>query len=268
MGFSIITNHLPCLRDYNAADGWERGTKPIRGRAIKPLGDRRKQHMSIERRNEGTDKEAVACVLYNTDCVTYYKDGRIHLNHGNYITQSTAQFIDRVFPYGAVSVRGEYMMLRHGGGTYQIPAEGLWVGPGTTIQNIQPFQVRTIKRAAAKVVRGKYAAFKQYTTAMCKLLDGMVEGVRLFGRVPDAQLPDLSVGEDLEVWYPAAKALMVASSDTHYVGNSTWIRKTTPERIARKLDSMILREHRDEVFEVTTLPDGEYKKDSNAKYFR
>ena len=43
---------------------------------------------------------------------------------------------------------------------------------------------------------------------------------------------------------------------------------TAGENYARTLDFAILRKHRDEVFEVTTLPDGQYKKDSNAKYFR
>ena len=269
MGFSINPHHLPMLRDYNKADAWEKAIKPIRGKTIKPLGDRRMQHMEILRYGEGTPEERIACRLYGTDCVTFYKDGRIFLSHGNYATQSTMRFIDKVFPYGRVSVRDNHVQLHMGGGVYRIPSEGLWVGPGTTIQNIVPFSVHTLNRAAAKAVRGKYAAFKQYAVQMCKLLNGE-SGVPIWSRYHHtAELPDLSMGEDLEAWYPLSMQLLHASGENVYDSAQVrHIRKTTPVRIARTLDFSILRAHRDEVFEVTTLPDGQYKKDSNAKYFR
>jgi len=269
MGFSINPHHLPTFRDYNKADEWEKRTKPIRGKTLKPLGDRRAQHMQILRHGEGTPEERIACRLYQTDCVTFYKDGRIFLYHGNYATQSTVRFIDKVFPYGRVSVRDNHVQLHLRGGVYRIPSEGLWVGPGTTIQNIVPFQVHTINRAAAKAVRGKYVAFKQYAVQMCKMLNGEmgVPNWRTYQLV--AELPDLSIGEDLEAWYPLSMQLLHASGENCFVPEERkWMRKTTPARIARTLDSAILRKHRDEVFEVTTLPDGQYKKDSNAKYFR
>ena len=270
MGFSINPHHLPMLRDYNKADAWEKAIKPIRGSTIKPLGDRRMQQMQILRQGEGTPEERIACRLYGTDCVTFYKDGRIHLNHGNYATQSTVRFIDKVFPYGRVSVRDTHVQLHLSGGVYRIPSEGLWVGSGTTIQNIVPFRVHTINRAAAKAVRGKYAAFKQYAVQMCKLLNGETNEPPRWGiRRGDVELPDLSMGEDLEAWYPLAMALLRESGENCFVPEERkWMRKTTPVRVARTLDFSILREHRDEVFEVTTLPDGQYKKDSNAKYFR
>lgn len=47
MGFSINPHHLPTLRDYNKADAWEKATKPIRGKTIKPLGDRRHQQRQL-----------------------------------------------------------------------------------------------------------------------------------------------------------------------------------------------------------------------------
>jgi hypothetical protein len=77
------------------------------------------------------------------------------------------------------------------------------------------------------------------------------------------------MGEDLEAWYPLAMALLRESGENYFAAEERkWMRKTTPVRVARTLDFAILRVHRDEVFEVTTLPDGQYKKDSNAKYFR
>jgi len=271
MGFSINPHHLPTFRNYERADAWEKAIKPIRGKTIKPLGDRRAQQMQILRHGEGTPEERIACRLYGTDCVTFYKDGRIFLYHGNYATQSTMRFIDKVFPYGRVSVRDNHVQLRMGGGVYRIPSEGLWVGPGTTTQNIVPFSVHTLNRAAAKVVRGKYAAFKQYAVQMCKMLDGDGDagGLSWSRYHSDVSLPDLSTGEDLEAWYPLAMQLLHASGENDYdSAQARYIRKTTPVQIARTLDAAILRKHRDEVFEVTTLPDGQYKKDSNAKYFR
>ena len=269
MGFSINPHHLPTFRDYNKADAWEKAIKPIRGKTIKPLGDRRMQHMQILRYGEGTPEERIACRLFATDCVTFYKDGRIFLCHGNYATQSTVRFIDKVFPYGRVSVRDNHVQLHYGsGGVYRIPAEGLWVGPGTTIQNIVPFSVHTLNRAAAKAVRGKYAAFKQYAVQMCTL-NGETGEPSWSRYHSNVSLPDLSIGEDLEAWYPLAMQLLHASGENEYSpAQARYIRKTTPVRVARTLDFAILRVHRDEVFEVTTLPDGQYKKDSNAKYFR
>ena len=269
MGFSINPHHLPTFRNYERADAWEKAVKPIRGKTLKPLGDRRAQQMQILRHGEGTPEERIACRLYATDCVTFYKDGRIFLYHGNYATQSTVRFIDKVFPYGRVSVRDNHVQLHMGGGVYRIPSEGLWVGPGTTIQNIVPFSVHTLNRAAAKVVRGKYAAFKQYAVQMCKMLNGETGAPSWRTYQLVAELPDMSTGEDLEAWYPLAMQLLHASGENAYdSAQARYIRKTTPVRVARTLDWAILRKHRDEVFEVTTLPDGQYKKDSNAKYFR
>ena len=120
MGYAISTNHLPYFRNYEQASQRERSTTPIRGKTLKPLGsNRRAQHMQILRLNEGTELEAIACRLYNTDCVTFFKDGRIRLHHGGYITQSTAKFIDRVVYGGRVTQKGGCLLFSHGGGEYR-----------------------------------------------------------------------------------------------------------------------------------------------------
>jgi hypothetical protein len=70
--------------------------KPIRGRAteIRPIGERRKDWMSIE-----MDGDVVACRLYNTQVVRYYPDGRIGLRCGGWTTNTTADFMHEHSPF-------------------------------------------------------------------------------------------------------------------------------------------------------------------------
>jgi len=102
MAFAISTRHLPCLHDYDEAKERYNSVIPIRGKApdIRPLGKRSAQHMRIEK-NNNEHGEYYAATLYSTECVRYYADGRIQVQHGNWPSQSTAAFINRVSPFNA-----------------------------------------------------------------------------------------------------------------------------------------------------------------------
>jgi hypothetical protein len=70
--------------------------KPIRGRAeeTRPIGDRRKDWMRIE-----MDGDVVACLLYQTQVVRYYPDGRVGLRCGEWVTATTADFMHEHSPF-------------------------------------------------------------------------------------------------------------------------------------------------------------------------
>ena len=276
MSYSINTTHLPRLRNFAQASQWEQGVTPIRGSTLKPLGKRTAKHMQILRHNAGADDESIACRLYNTDCVTYYKDGRIQLYHAGYTTQSTAKFIARICPYGRVVLKDGHMLFQHGwcgvhgrGGVYAIPREGLMIGAGTTIENPLPFKVHTIDRVAIKRVRAKHKEFKEYAINMCKLSGGVLgAGGRLGGngRIPLCS-PDTDEG--MQEWaHMAGEFMRDAATHRYDYPNRKYTYTTTPQALARAIENVMLKMYRDEVFVEETLPLGEYRKDAYKKYFR
>jgi len=268
MGFQISTAELPCLRNYLAASLKEQSISPIRGKTLKPLGKRRDHHMQIVRHNEGTDAESIACRLYNTDCVTFHKDGRIHLNHGGWVTNSTAQFIARITPHGYVYRKDGHMLLTYGGGTYIIPQGGLYVTAGTQVEGAEPCSVHTTNRIGAKRVRNMYKPFREYVLNMVKMLDGALTEVMPGNFMGQMAYLSGEVPEDLEVWYMAARQLMRSAGrwkwNSHH---KQYMTSVTEAGVKRYLDNAILTYHNAEVFDVVLLPPGQYKKDTNRKYF-
>lgn len=271
MGFSVNVRDLPALRDYNSASNWERGVSPIRGKTIKPLGKRTAQHKQIIRHNEGLEDERIACRLYDTDCVTYYKDGRTHLYHGGHVTLSTAQFIDRITCIGRVFLRDGYMMLSKGNAVYQIPSDGLWIDKDGNVTDPVPFEVHSINRAAAKTVRAKYAAFIKYAVSMSKLSGKELTREEFYAMyaygVRKSEL--LPSSDNIEEWADLLPACFGAAARSYWsITQNRTVFEVSPSILERTLKERILHDHNDEVFDVVQLPVGEYKKDSNLKYFR
>ena len=107
MGFSVNVDSLPSIRDWQNALFTFQCIKPIRGNGknggVRPLGNRRAGHMEIHLLHPRLDghripegKPTVCCRLYNTDCVMFYPDGRIHLDYGVHNTRSTIVFINKI----------------------------------------------------------------------------------------------------------------------------------------------------------------------------
>ena len=122
MGFGINGNDLPLIRSYGRAKEQYDAITPIRGtNNVRPLGDRRKHHQRIEvAKRNGAGAAGLACVLYNTACVTYYEDGTMHLAHDGHVTQSTCAFIERIAPVSGVRMdkQRDCLVVRVAGGEY------------------------------------------------------------------------------------------------------------------------------------------------------
>lgn len=93
--FGGITD-LPRLHSYETALGHYTQIKPIRGsNNVRPIcktkNGRRKKHMQIIKRDD-----AVACRLYDTDVLTFYKDGTVEYHSGGYASITTHAFASSI----------------------------------------------------------------------------------------------------------------------------------------------------------------------------
>ncbi len=263
MGFGINTDGIPRLYGYGAASAHEQAVVPIMGGTVKPIGKRRNKHMSIRREGAGTANEAILCRLYNTDCVTYYKDGRVLLQHGGFTGPTTAAFIGAIVPTGYVHSRDSNFMYTTNGAQYLIPHGGLWMRDGVVLDP-ELFEVHTLKRDVVGPLRNKYKALKDLATALCKLSNGVVPTLEVVGSLR-AELPDEYDPTDAEL---AVKLMHFASVQHYTYMNNQRHRYTSAGMISRTLDHLIFTKYRDELFSTKVLPPGEYKRDAYAKYFK
>jgi hypothetical protein len=184
MAFGINTDGIRTLRDYEAAAKWEALVIPVRGTnpPVKPLGPRRKKHMSIRR--EGDD---IIVRLYHTDIITYKPTGEIVLDHGNYHTQSTATLLYAVLPYGIrthlfkgrIWMWGDYVEEGENNnsvtrtGHYRLPRRAVITFDPVThnyrIHNPEPVYTHRVDRKNKNLVMKEYAGFLAYVKAITAL---------------------------------------------------------------------------------------------------
>jgi len=284
MGFGINGNDLPLLRSYARAKEKYDSIVPIRNsNNLRPLGDRRKQHQRIEvAPRNGAGAAGLACVLYNTACVTYYEDGTIHLAHDGYISQSTCTFIYRISPVAGVRVdkkRG-CLVVRIAGGEYKCGKDGLWLkydaGVDTGVAqwipvDPEPFKVTLVNRVAMREVKKQYAAFMQYAVGLGKLTQWdrpEMEGHRW---IASEDLLNCMRGEDMDQWawaYP--RLLLVAGFGRQRFDYQArqWEYKWVcdKKRLDAHLTHMVKQVRAKEVLVREALPLGVHKKDPNNDY--
>ena len=174
-GIESIENHA------EAVARWE-DTKKIRGRATddRPIGKRRNTHALIRKNNDGS----VACVLYQTDVVTFFPDNKVRVNVPSvWRTNSTATFIEEVLGMHRVrtgvkdrdvvlAVRGnDARYLRAGENTIFEVAQG---GSLTLLSNDRVHTVLNIDRTAMNAVRKSIAPFIKVMKGMLSLREGQV----------------------------------------------------------------------------------------------
>lgn len=281
MGFAINGYDLPFIRTYEQAKRMYDNIKPIRGsNNVRPLGDRRKQHQRIEEaRRNGTGAAGIACVLYHTQCVTYYEDGTIHLAHGGYITQSTCKFIDRIAPVTSVRMDTQRgcLVVRVAGGEYKCGNDGLWLryNPESTSYvpvDPVPFEVTLVNRTAMREMKKQYAAFMQYAVGLGKLTQWDKpdwDGHRWSGS--SEEMLDTIRGDDIEQWawaYPRLLLQAGSSQQSFDYQARQWEYKwvCNKQRFDTHLTHMVKKVHAKDVLVREALPLGEHKKDPNHKY--
>ena len=152
---------------------------PIRGKPhIKPIGNRRKQHETIELFD--SDKEIYSYKLYDTHVVRLYPNGDVAIHTGGWGSQTTAKFITWV-------TRNRFSGRIFNNKLWVSTYDGHWPMPDDVVvlfklmpnggyKLAEPLMVekRSVDRAAAKEARAPYREFMSFVKTMLTLSDGWI----------------------------------------------------------------------------------------------
>lgn len=99
--FAISTDGCHTIHTYDQAKQHYESIEPIRGsNNIRPYGKRSRQNQRIsEGKMDGV--HYYAAILYVTECVRWFADGRVQVRSGGYTTVSTSAFIHAVSPFSS-----------------------------------------------------------------------------------------------------------------------------------------------------------------------
>ena len=161
------------LHNWMDAKAHHDSIKPIRTDGVRPIGNRRKKEADIRE-----EADAIICRLYETDVVTYHKDGRIEVRLDGWVSQSTAAFISAALE--PTSLRHNQMWITAttgdtytGGWLALDPNEvNTFVRTGSgdlKFLNPTPTKVHTVNRARTNNVRRQYKPFLDYIKNVVKL---------------------------------------------------------------------------------------------------
>ena len=167
---------MPQLRSYEQALEHYESIKPIRGsNNVRPIcattNGRRKKHMQIIKRDD-----AIACRLYDTDVLTFYKDGTVEYYSGGYVSNTTHAFASSIFNHVYFGTKKEvtevtigYRKTYHVGPnqTFKMKREGdTWVA----IDPPKNFEYY-LKRKEYNAHRKPLKEFEAHCIRMAKLCD-------------------------------------------------------------------------------------------------
>lgn len=175
-------NNLPCIVSYEEAAFQFNNIKPIRGSEnIRPLGNRRAKHYSIQKHDD-----TYVCMLYGHPVITFSRDeygrGMATVNMCGYDTQTTRGFISRIFRTDCYSHKGKtYIEIGKRAtqdpatgkyrvtGAYYLPAHyALQFKVGECINPV-PVKKQVLDREITKQLRDKYKESMADAEAMLRL---------------------------------------------------------------------------------------------------
>jgi hypothetical protein len=159
-------------------------TKPVNERKhgttndIRPLSGRRNTHYRVVK----IDADTYACRLYDTDVVTYHRDGRVLFKTGAYDTQTTRGFMQQCKPYGVTILRERGCNHFAFGISYSYRDldEASWyvMGNAPLEMNLNTKEVKgnitptkqVVNRAASKAKREKFKPFLKWADTFMNTL--------------------------------------------------------------------------------------------------
>lgn len=156
--FSISTHNLHSYSSYEQAQELFDKIKPVRGTNNRPLDYKRTSRTMYIRMED----EKFIFRMYNTDCVTYYKDGRVELSTDGWSSQSTCKFLDAMSPYRTF-IKNSYLWVSIRNKFYALSGKRTMVDPDGIVTNSQ----QTFKYVADKAARA--AVRKEYKTELEEL---------------------------------------------------------------------------------------------------
>lgn len=158
------------IGSFSDAEDKYNNVTPIRGKDIRPLGDRRKQQNEIIKINDDT----YACRLYNTDVATYHRDGRVVLYKGGWDTQTTNAFLCQVLPYGWLYHReNNKSHLRYSGTDTWFVMGNMQLTIDTNTNKVSGHLIPTknlVNREASKIKRARFKPFLTWANSYMNVL--------------------------------------------------------------------------------------------------
>lgn len=154
-------------------------TKPIRGRAVdvRPLGQRRRDWEQVVKSSE-PDGDWYGVRLYDTNVVMYHEDGRVRLESGGWVTQSTAYFMCAHSPFVVNKTKGNLWVEVPGVGKVPIIGQDVVTISRVNDKWVMDKQITltqvVMDRSKTKPIRDKLRGFEKYASTMLKLSDGWV----------------------------------------------------------------------------------------------
>jgi hypothetical protein len=161
------------LHNWMDAKAHHDSIKPIRTDGVRPIGNRRKKEADIRE-----EADAIICRLYETDVVTYHKDGRIEVRLDGWMSQSTAAFISAALEPTGLRHNQMWITATTGdtytGGWLALDPNGVntfvRIGSGDLkFLNPTSTKVHTVNRARTNNVRRQYKPFLDYLKNVVKL---------------------------------------------------------------------------------------------------
>lgn len=158
------------IRSFEDCEDRYAKTKPIRGKGIVPIESRRKQHMQIIK-YEGS----YALKLYDTEVVTYHRDGRIVINTKGWSTQSTCAFIAASLPSSwscHKNRRTMYVVDRASNyAAYIVGDKPLTLHPNGLVDGAMTPYKKIVDREVSKKLRAPFKDFIKWTKAYLTVLN-------------------------------------------------------------------------------------------------
>ena len=257
------TIHMPVL--YTTARNLYHEVKPIRGKPhIKPIGNRRKQHETIELFD--SDKEIYSYKLYDTHVVRLYPNGDVAIYTGGWGSQTTASFISWVTRNRfSGRIFNNKLWVSTYDGHWPMPDDGVVLFkpmPNGGFKLAEPLMVekRSVDRAAAKEARAPYREFMSFVKTMLTLSDGWIMPDTMESVCPhdpdtrynwidhypnmrtEELLPAILDGEDNYLKVLVNICLRISASDADYLqlmGRTAQKLKYKPENVLSALDRLI-----------------------------
>lgn len=166
---------LPTLHNYAEALARLENTVAFRSGSYKgrfPLGDnRRYKYCTIAKQYD----DSVALQLYDSNVVTFYPNGEIHISLCKYDTVATRQFLWGTLPYDIKHDRGTTYLIINGE-WYAFPsADTTLIIKDNVILNAVQEKTYKLNRAVMKDKRSLYQSFLEYVNNMGRIQTGITQ---------------------------------------------------------------------------------------------
>jgi hypothetical protein len=302
------TAQIPALSTFDEVKKHHDSVAPIRGRSreTRPLGKRRNYcHMTIVRNTRsvisddeplGKFMDTFSYRLYNTDCVEWFPDGKVHVKHQGWNSPTTMQFMTySLAKLGHIdSVRGKWYFVNKQGKNFLMD-KGITLvkeGDAYVAESVIVENRYKANRKALNALRKKYKNFIDYgKTALS--IDPNITRLEVaeachglsFNNVQLTPAYNWNREKDSDVENRAK--LFLALDKSNESGDLTLIyelmtyvacnagqysyhsQKITcsPKKFADFFDDVLKYQFAEEVFTVVPAVSGEQFHDSNKKYF-